>query len=228
MDEHQIRRLKQLVVQPSYDEVVGAFEDAAIVLADKIIIDHELDETMLVVGMGADFEEFAAPVCASLEHHRFKISVNCFWPDQTFNPNLSGLGTPIIDEQDGAAGEMLVHLRASFIEDRNSHFDHCVIVSSIVADVEPLASIVRRTREVSTFRQVEVRCALATEHALAALDGIVDVDPLVTVPDIDSTYWDFERLLDRRPLKLIPRQSQWLLGRQFPELRPSRDYGLRR
>ncbi|NTH24988.1 hypothetical protein G6K83_07860 [Agrobacterium rhizogenes] len=228
MDEYQISRLRHAVSKPTYDDVVGVFEDAAIELADNIIVDYELDDPMLVVGMGADFEEFCAPVCASLEHHRFKLSVNCFWPDQTFNPNLSGLGEPHYDQQRRPYGEMLVHLKGSYIEDRNSHFEHCVIVTSVIADAEPMASIVRRTREVASCRQVEVRCAVATGQAVADLESLAHVNPLTTIPSIDFNYWDFEALLDQRPLKLIPRQSQWLLGRQFPELRPKKSYGLDR
>jgi hypothetical protein len=69
---------------------------------------------------------------------------------------------------------------------------------------------------------------VAEATALDDLRSFIRVeDPMMVVDKSSLDYWIVEALLDRRTAKMIPRQSRWLMGRRFPELRLGKVYGLR-
>ncbi|WP_222376464.1 hypothetical protein [Rhizobium leguminosarum] len=227
MDQYQLLRLMDALRRSTFDDVAGAFEDLAPEMADEAIVSHRDQEDLLVVGLGGEFEELCAPFCAILEDHQFQLSINCFWPYQSFNPNLSGLGELVGDNQGQITGERLVHLRGSYIENPNSSFEQGIILASVLTDAEPLISVIRRTSEVAYCQRIELRCLVATKRAVDAVSELIDVYPMAVVPEVPTNYWRLETTLDPRPVRLVPRQSRWLVGRQFPELRLDKKYGLR-
>ncbi|MBO9654575.1 MAG: hypothetical protein J7562_09635 [Agrobacterium tumefaciens] len=132
-----------------------------------------------------------------------------------------------LDDQGRITGEELLYIRGSYVEDPNSSFEHCVILSATVSDVEPVMSIIRRTRELAHCQSIEVRCLVATPDALEAFGEDIIVHPMAVVSDLPTNYWRIEEALDQRPVRLVPRQSRWLVGRQFPEVRLDKKYGFR-
>ncbi|ASW06400.1 hypothetical protein [Rhizobium sp. 11515TR] len=228
LDRYRFARLIDSLQRSTFDDLAGALEDIAPEMADDIVVSHRDQDELLIVGLGGEFEELCAPVCAVLEDHQFKLSINCFWPYRSFSPNDSGIGQVVSDDQGRIIGEELILLRGSYIEDPNSSFERSIILTTIVCDPEPLMSIIRRTRELADCRSMELRCVVATRDALDALRQEVDIRPMAVVADIPTDYWGIEETLDQRPLRLVPRQSRWLVGRQFPEVRLDKTYGLRR
>ncbi|MCQ1572733.1 hypothetical protein NFO65_18555 [Neorhizobium galegae] len=227
VEDVRYNNLMHALERPMYGHLVDLFENHALDMADEIVVRHNALDDLLVVGMGGEFEEFCAHVCASLEHHSFNVSVNCFWPYKSFNPNLTGLGPELYDENGRLLGETLIHLEASYIEDPNSSFDLGIILTSVLADAEPVKSILRRTKEVADCKRLELRCLIATQAAVDELQDLVVVEPMVVAPKVPRDYWQIEELLDVRPAKMIPRQSRWLVGRRYPELRLEKTYGSR-
>lgn len=94
-----------------------------------------------------------------------------------------------------------------------------VISQTIVFDEHQVEAVVERAIELKGDLPVIVVCAVSTKDAVtnvqSLIPSLISVVPAISVdPDgVALDYWQLEKLLDRRGMKIMPRLAKCLLDR---------------